>query len=316
MPSIVAHADWSKDARKRWIAIAHLRGTQYHLTQTRPAGSPQSLIESLKTEASGSPVLVGFDFPIGLPKAYAARVDLPDFRTALRSLGSGDWHEFFSVAATAAEISLHRPFYPYRPGGTSRAQLSSTLHLHFDALYRLCERRTFSLPCPLFWTLGAKQVGRAAISGWRDLLQPALYQSGGNVGLWPFDGSLDTLLRSRQVVICETYPAEAYVRIGLNAALGRRWSKRSPEDRVELGRTMLGWAKLHRMVLEPDAERQIAKGFGRRPEGEDAFDAMVGLLGMIDALTSGETEPPEGPAAIRDIEGWILGCTTSGATDL
>lgn len=28
--------------------------------------------------------------------------------------------------------------------------------------------------CPLFWTLGGNQAGKAAIAGWRDILQPAL----------------------------------------------------------------------------------------------------------------------------------------------
>ena len=32
-PALIADADWSKDAGKRWIAIAHLRGTQYQLIQ-------------------------------------------------------------------------------------------------------------------------------------------------------------------------------------------------------------------------------------------------------------------------------------------
>jgi predicted nuclease with RNAse H fold len=311
LPKLIAHADWSKDARKRWIAIAHLRGSQYHVTSTRLAGSPETLIESLKNEASGLPVLVGFDFPIGLPKAYADRADFGDFRTALRSLGSGDWHQFFSVAVTATDISLHRPFYPYTPRGTCRANLTNALQLQFDALYRLCERRTSSLPYPLFWTLGAKQVGRAAISGWHEVLQPALHHSGGNIGLWPFDGSLEALLRSREVVVCETYPAEAYSRLALTSALGRRWSKRRSEDRVALGRSVLHWASVHRLLMEPDAERQLLEGFGPHPEGEDAFDALIGLLGMIDALTSGETEPPDGPVAIRSVEGWILGCATS-----
>lgn len=47
--------------------------------------------------------------------------------------------------------------------------------------------------CPLFWTLGANQVGKGAIIGWRDVLSPALHDDKG-VFLWLFDGFLDDLL--------------------------------------------------------------------------------------------------------------------------
>ena len=63
--------------------------------------------------------------------------------------------------------------------------------------------------CSLFWTLGPNQVGKAAIIGWRDVLTPAL-GSDKSVVLWPFDGSLDQLLKPGNVVIVETYPAECY----------------------------------------------------------------------------------------------------------
>jgi hypothetical protein len=80
-------------------------------------------------------------------------------------------------------------------------------------LLRACECAT-TVPnkrnkaCELFWTLGANQVGRAAIAGWRDLLAPALRE--GTTTLWPFHGDLAPLLESGRIVVAETYPAETY----------------------------------------------------------------------------------------------------------
>ena len=46
---------------------------------------------------------------------------------------------------------------------------------------------------------------------------------------------------------------------------------------------------------------------GGFPQGDDAFDAVVGLFGMLQVCL-GQREPGEpDDRAIREIEGWILG---------
>jgi hypothetical protein len=79
-----------------------------------------------------------------------------------------------------------------------------------DDLRRECEKKQAGrrAACPLFWTLGANQVGKGAIVGWRDVLAPALRE--GDVSLWPFDGRLLDLLKAGKIIIAETYPAECY----------------------------------------------------------------------------------------------------------
>jgi hypothetical protein len=59
--------------------------------------------------------------------------------------------------------------------------------------------------------------------------------------------------------------------------------------------------------LAPELQAQIDDGFGKRPDGEDRFDATVGLLGMLGVVL--ERHPPGEPAdaEIRAVEGWILG---------
>lgn len=56
---------------------------------------------------------------------------------------------------------------------------------------------------------GAKQVGKTAIIGWRDVLAPAL-RNIGPVSLWPFDGPLPSLFVPGKVVVAEPCPTECY----------------------------------------------------------------------------------------------------------
>jgi hypothetical protein len=99
----------------------------------------------------------------------ACRNDMP-VQPGLKSLNRfcwnwalGAWADFFTVSRIAAEISIHRPFYPFRPGGTQQAHVLKALGLqHIDDLRRQCERKQDGrrAACALFWTLGANQVGK------------------------------------------------------------------------------------------------------------------------------------------------------------
>lgn len=80
----------------------------------------------LRAQSPGS-MLIGFDFPIGLPLAYGHRTGLADFRDALDHFGSDVWSDWYSVCEQKSEISTGRPFYPMRPGGTKREHLLSGL---------------------------------------------------------------------------------------------------------------------------------------------------------------------------------------------
>lgn len=169
-PSLVAHADWGTSPGKRWLARAVLDGAGRYVAQhPEPVGEAETLLGRLRaaTEDDG-PVFAGFDFPIGLPAAYAARVDLDDFLAALPRLGAREWTDFYQVATCAGDITLRRPFYPQRPGGTSRAHLVAGLGLTAgDDLFRACDRAHAArhAAAPIFWTLGAQQVGKGAIAG-------------------------------------------------------------------------------------------------------------------------------------------------------
>jgi hypothetical protein len=175
-------------------------------------------------------------------------------------------------------------------------------------LLRRCERAnaTRGAASPLFWTLGGKQVGKAAIIGWRDVLAPALRDPAGDVSLWPFDGDLRGLLARGGTVVVETYPAEACLHLGM-APPGRAWSKTSQDGRRGQRAALQSWAGSRPVVLDSDLTALIDDGFGPSKSAEDPFDAMLGLMSMLEVglgyRTAGEPEDD----AVAKIEGWILG---------
>jgi hypothetical protein len=172
-----------------------------------------------------------------------------------------------------------------------------------DALIRQCEKKTTSRrsACCLFWTLGGNQVGKAAISGWREVVRPA--QSNG-AKLWPFDGTLSALAASSKLVVCKTYPAEAYGHVGVRFRPGG--SKRRQNDRREAVAGLASWCEERSIHLTSAASCLVTEGFGSRKEGVDVFDAAIGLLGMIEVVEGRRPECPIASDASR-WEGWILG---------
>ena len=249
-------------------------------------------------------VLAGFDFPIGLPERYATKVGLTDFRDALPRFGRDEWDEFYCPAPSLSCVSERRPFYPAgSTGGTKRQHLVEKLDLaNDDDLRRHCERSANAQA--LFWLVGAKQVGKAAISGWRDLLAPALADNT-ELSIWPFDGPLSDLLARPGIVVAETYPAAMYRHLDLEIRQSSR-KKTSRSDRANDAPTMRAWARDRGVRLDSQLENELAKGFGSDRSGDDRFDAVVGLFGMLDVVL-GNLADGEPENDTTKIEGWILG---------
>lgn len=304
LPNIVYHADWGSDPKKRWFCKAIRERDSYRVQAPTLVGDHFGLLDRIKTEiGETATAVVGFDFPIGMPARYAALIGVTEFKLFLLQLGHGDFSDFYRLSAKPSEVSKHRPFYPYKPGGTKHHHLFSALGLTcIDDLRRKCELGYDGRKpaCPLFWTLGANQVGRAAIIGWRDVIIPALRKDS-SVALWPFYGAFDDLLKPGKVVIVETYPSEYYG--GLFR--GRPFKGKGQLDvRKEAGQPLLNWAQLANVRLDSALQRTIEDGF---PQGDDAFDASVGLFGMIEVLSGRRalTEPTD--QKLRMLEGWIFG---------
>ena len=303
-PATMAHADWSIHAGKRWMVTATLKNSLYSVSIPTP-------VEDVSSLTSGANSVVGFDFPIGVPAAYALLAGITDFSAALRRLGTGRWSRFYDVAEDPSDIALDRPFYPMRPGGTSRQQLLDGLGLADQSdLLRVCERKgphRAHAASPLFWTLGGQQVGKAAITGWRDVIRPALNRD--EIALWPFDGPLTELLASGRTVVVETYPADACAYLGMSRP-GTSWSKRNQLDRAAWSDHLLEWARKRPVQFASRLVAEIQDGFRSAADGEDRFDALVGMLAMIEVV-AGFRELFEPAREIARVEGWMFGMSAS-----
>ncbi|RPI20950.1 MAG: hypothetical protein EHM70_25840, partial [Chloroflexota bacterium] len=290
---LVCHADWSASPDKRWMATAIFQGNGHWLAfPAEPVGNTATLLKRLHRRSGdgsgpGGSMLIGFDFAIGLPLAFARRLGVDDFLSFLPQLGTGAWTDFFEVAALPEQVSLHRPFYPTRPRLPGEvvprhAHLLEGLGVEsIDDLRRACDRRRLSAAndpgrlaaAPLFWTLGGQQVGKAAICGWREVIQPALATPAlGAVAVWPFSGELFSLLGAGYTVIAETYPAEFYTHLGLTfprRGKCERSGKRVQAARLDNAARMMEWADMAGVAMHPGLRDQICSGFSPSPAGED-----------------------------------------------
>lgn len=311
----MAHADWSTHPKKRWIAVAGLSKEGFYQAEApRRVRDTENLLHQLQKDAGPQGLaLLGFDFPIGLPLAYAKKAEIDAFLAVLPKLGQGKWKDFFTVAGAPEEIHLYRPFYPKRPGGARHQHLIKGMGMEtINDLRRQCDlahaRRRAA--APLFWTLGGQQVGKAAISGWKDILGPGLQDPDLEVLIWPFSGRLTDLLQANRVVIAETYPAEIYTHLGIKfspARPGRKSGKRNQTDRASNAERLLDWARDANVSLSAGLRSGIEMGFGPSAQGEDPFDATIGLFGMINVLIGNRPAGEPEEEQVRRIEGWILG---------
>ena len=309
-PSLAAHADWSIDPRKRWVTVATRTTIGWRLAAPRLVGDLQTLLSRLTREAEGGAVALGADLPIGLPRAYAAtrpEADFPEFLYALGALP-----DFFRVCTTLDDIRPDRPFSPAR-GLAGMTRLSHALALGLadaSGLSRACDRATVERPAgaPLFWTLGANQSGKAAISAWQHLILPAL-RDNNRLRLWPFEGPFRALLTPGFVALAETYPAEALRHLGIRL----RGSKRRHTDRCATAGALI--TAMDQQAATPDdaMRRAVLDGFGTDASGEDRFDSVLGVLCVLNVLAGNrpDTAPPD--PWIRRWEGWVLGQTAMPA---
>jgi hypothetical protein len=145
LPTLVTHADWGSHPENRWMARAVLRAdSRYAAYVSELVGEPETLVKRLVAQAGPRGcVLLGFDFPIGLPARYAECACIRDFLALLPQLGHGDWSEFYTVAERLDHISLPRPFYPQfsrRKGEAHFSHLLDGLGLEVSELRRRCEQ--------------------------------------------------------------------------------------------------------------------------------------------------------------------------------
>jgi hypothetical protein len=293
----LVHSDWSVSPKKRWTATAVRSSSGWSVACLQQ--TPVDLVDYL-FDFSGH-TLAGFDFPIGLPLFYSTSAGL-DFRELISDASSARLRRFLTPVETLFDVSIDQPFYRKHPKGGRHLVLCQRLGCEtIDDLLRECDKKTKirSRAEAIFWTVGAKQVGKAALAGWCEVLIAAVAQG---ASVWPFDGPLSSLVSNR-LTIAETYPAEAYQHIGM----ARTIRKRSQTGRKAAADIMIEWSARHDVTFAEPIKAKILSGFGEGKDGEDPFDAVAGLCGMIEVADGRRAEAPHSEKCIKREEGWILG---------
>lgn len=232
-----------------------------------------AIAESEEWRRLPKPILITVDVPIGLPNAFEdVWRDYRGFLPWLRQREGRDWREL--VAESIGDQEAKRPFVVCKKGERKADG-------HFPL--RRCERLTQGES--VYWCVGGKQVGKAALQFWHDTLLPLSRHFGSRLAVWPFEA-----LEGKEVVIAECYPTILYQQVW-----GRRVTKSSACDVVDA----VDEKRQHKPRLCCD------KTWLHAASSEDDFDMFTTAIAVAEA----EGNPEmlfAAPDDARPVEGWML----------
>ncbi|WP_338187206.1 methyltransferase type 12 [Thalassospira tepidiphila] len=304
--SHIWHADWSLSAKGRWVAKATRTEVGWQIHAIEPVGMLHQFRQSLANHGKTDALWLGLDMPIGFLDTWYDGANVKDLMSLLRLLETGEWQEFFDVCQSPDEIRHTRPFYPQSSGikgSVKRDHLIKALDLtDFDDLHRACEFPTTqrNAACPPFWTLGANQVGKGMLHGLKHLIMPG-HADGFNI--WPFSGDLGTCCKSPGVTLIETYPGEIYGWLTDTSEL----TKSIQESRKKYLHQLRDNASKKGIEISPSVWADISDGFGPDHGKDDAFDALIGVMGLIEIAEGRRPEHLPRTPSVLNREGWIVG---------
>jgi hypothetical protein len=99
--------------------------------------------------------------------------------------------------------------------------------------------------------MDGQQVGKTAISGWRDLLTQAPSDPNLDINIWPFSGSLAELYQPGASIVVETYHTEFYTHLGLSFSSSNRLCRRRCSDCKAFADLLISWGLAHKIDLDP-----------------------------------------------------------------
>jgi hypothetical protein len=305
-------ADWSKSHRKRAVWSATTTGAVKVGRIFRPTWTLSSLLDEAHRLSDSGPVLVALDAPLGVPDSYAqalARRTGLNLTASFLDLLTWTWNapRYFEPVTHTCDWDVTRPFFAVPAGAGGRTSFGvCAADAGVMSLLRRIDRVTGAKP--VFVTSGIPgSVGSSACDVWLSLR--ALLQRPRTFGVWPFDGSFESLTASRPVVLAEVYPRAAYATALLDGPIAQR-------ARLKLAKT----DDVHRhAALEQLATTAWVRDAGVQfddlawaRDNEDDFDACITAAALLRCAIKHLplSEPLDASAGI---EGGILG---SGSVNL
>ncbi|MGE3845092.1 MAG: hypothetical protein AB7I50_26310 [Vicinamibacterales bacterium] len=156
--------------------------------------------------------MAAFDVPLGVPRSYLTALGklhgaapMETFLDMLRGVRSTP--HFHEATKSAQDWGIDRPFFvvPAGDGGLG-TYVAAAARAGVD-LYRKIDRTTGAKAA--FIKSGIPgSVGSAAGALWQELASQLTADR--TFKVWPFEGTIEDLLRSRGVVVGEMYPRAAY----------------------------------------------------------------------------------------------------------
>jgi len=286
--------DWGKNARKRSAYLA--AGSTRTVSRLPFDGSLAKLLAYAADLEP--PTLVGIDaaigYPIGAWNQLAGTKSILDTTFVDFFLRSPLPEQFFEPVRTPDDWSPSRPFIRPPHGPFS---LNAYIEASHDGIHRQIDRRLKANPVFIMCGMPGT-VGSGTHALWQELRAEASQSA---IRIWPFDGSLDQLIRSAEPIIAEIYPKACYG-IALADTLPsplitiKKTKQPAREDAIE--RLLPApWVANHRVTLL-DTEQAIAN--------EDDFDALFSAAALLRLYLEDAPFESSGSDELR-VEGDILG---------
>ena len=221
-----------------------------------------------------TPILVTADVPIGFPTGFSDVYGEGGFVEWLAKR-RGNWRALVTDSVTTQ--TGDQPFVVCRKG---EKKCEGNFPL------RRCEQLTQGES--LYWCVGGKQVGKAALQFWHDTLIPLREEFRDRLAIWPFEP-----IEGKDIVVAECYPAMLYREVW-----HRRVTKSNPCDVVDA------------VATERQLQQNLCdeKTWLHATSSEDEFDMFTTAIAIARWTMQSHDflQAPEGPQ-IRSVEGWMLG---------
>lgn len=283
--SAVLCADWAKEFSKRSVYVADVSArTVRRVSET--GWSVGAVLEEAQRLSAHGCVLAAFDVPLGVPESYLAALGkrlsehAPGNFLEFLALASS-MSRFFDATSVATEWSVERPFFSVPPqNGGLGSYVDAAARQGVD-LFRRIDRVTRAKA--VFVKSGIPgSVGSAACALWQELA-PRL-KGERAFKLWPFEGDLQTLIRSTPIVIGEIYPRAAYATALLDMPAGSRAPLVVAKTDAGVRRAAVAslraasWVRSLGVTLENLVEAEAS---------EDDFDACVTAAALLRCILDG-----------------------------
>lgn len=269
------------DVKKRKIARSVLKNRESSL---------DFFTRQVEDDTVTKPILIVADCPIGLPaqprdvyQSLKAKTFLEWLELTKQRLDSEqqEWRE--GLISEGFRRCL-KPFVekPRIDAGKTKYQVYTK---------RLCDEK--SKGESVYFLLGSKQVGKAALQFWFEVLQPLQERFQNRLAVWPFDSH-----QNGDVVVAECYPA-LYDKPVYGSKIS---NKRNKNEREKALRSLLDDKKTRCEVTN--------KTWDDAASSEHSFDMFTTAYYILQEMEKGCTHilwyPKKNPEC-KTMEGWMLG---------